>query len=125
MSLSFFTTPSGDEMAVLPRAELDALRDAVARARDIAAYEAGRMPGLSPEEALDFARSPSPLAFWRKRARLTQAALAASVGVTQNYLSEIENGKRSGPVGLWLKLSAALGVPVEALVDEDQETPAV
>lgn len=118
-SLSYFTTPSGDEMAVLPRAELDALKDSVARAREVAAYDAGTLPGLTPAEALDFAAAVSPLAFWRKRAGFTQSALAAQLGIAQNYLSEIENGKRGGPVGLWLKLSTALGVPVEALVDED------
>lgn len=39
--------------------------------------------------------------------------------VTQNYLSTIENGKRECPVTLWLKLAAALAVPVEMLVDAE------
>jgi transcriptional regulator with XRE-family HTH domain len=47
--------------------------------------------------------------------------LAQSVGITQNYLSDIENGKRSGDVTLWLRLSRALELPVEALVDESSE----
>jgi transcriptional regulator with XRE-family HTH domain len=38
--------------------------------------------------------------------------------VTQNYLSEIENGKRGGDVALWLRLARALELPVESLVDE-------
>ena len=41
------------------------------------------------------------------------------VGVTQNYLSEIENGKRGGDVTLWLRFAKALEVPIEALIDED------
>jgi transcriptional regulator with XRE-family HTH domain len=45
--------------------------------------------------------------------------LAGVVGVTQNYLSEIENGKRGGDVALWLRIAKALELPVEALVDED------
>lgn len=116
---SYFTSPSGDEMVVLPRAEFEALKDAAARAREISAYESGHLPGLSPEEALEFAQAASPLAFWRKRVGLTQAELAQRIAIAPSYLSEIENGKRNGPVGLWLKLSSALGVPVEALVDED------
>ncbi len=116
---TYFTTPSGDEMAVLPRTELEALKDAAARVRDVAAYEAGRLPGLSPEESLEFANTPSPLAFWRKYRGMTQSALAEIAGVAQGYLSDIENGRRDGPVELWLKLSRALDLPVEALVDED------
>ncbi|WP_198174062.1 helix-turn-helix transcriptional regulator [Mesorhizobium xinjiangense] len=106
-------------MAVLPRAELDALQEALASTRDLTAYEAGRLPGLSPEEALEYANAASPLAFWRKYRGFTQAALAEQVGIAQNYLSDIENGKRDGPVSLWLKLAAALGLPLEVLVDEE------
>lgn len=117
---SFFTTPSGDEMAVLPRKDLEDLRDAVARAREVAAYQAGDLPGLTAEEALDFAHADSPLAWWRKRAGLSQDALAKKVGITQNYLSELENGKRMGAVGLWIRLSNVLGAPIGSLVDDEE-----
>ncbi|MEP6563767.1 MAG: helix-turn-helix transcriptional regulator [Mesorhizobium sp.] len=119
MSIHYFTTPKGDEMAVLPRAELDALQDRAVRAREVASYRAGEAPGFSGEEALAFANAVSPLAFWRGRKNKTQTALAAEVGISQNMLSAIENGKRGGDVGLWLRLSRALDVPVDQLVDED------
>ena len=118
MSIHYFTTPKGDEMAVLPRSELEELRDAAARASEVAAYRAGEAPGLSSEQALAFAEAVSPLAFWRRYRGLTQAELAGKVGIAQNYLSDIENGKRAGDVTLWLKLSRELNLPVEALVDE-------
>jgi DNA-binding XRE family transcriptional regulator len=117
-SVAYVMTPGGEELAVLPRAELEALRDAVDHAQVLAAYRAGQMPGLSPEEARALVVAASPLAFWRKYRKHTQSSLAGSVGVTQNYLSEIENGKRGGDVTLWLRLARALEVPVEALVDE-------
>jgi len=119
MAVSYVTTPGGEELALLPRAEFEALKQAAVHARTVADYRAGRLPGLSPAEALAFAEAASPLAFWRKRAGLTQGALAEQVGVAQNYLSDVENGKRAGTVSLWVKLAAALGVPVEVLVDED------
>jgi DNA-binding XRE family transcriptional regulator len=119
MSIAYVVTPSGEELAVLPRAELEALQNAVDHAQAIAGFREGRIPGLSPAEARALMASVSPLAFWRKYRRQTQASLAGIVGVTQNYLSEIENGKRGGDVTLWLRLAKALGLPVEALVDED------
>ena len=54
----------------------------------------------------------SPLAFWRKKRGFSQTSLAAELGIAQNYVSDIENGKRSGPVELWLKLSRTLQVPL-------------
>jgi DNA-binding XRE family transcriptional regulator len=119
MVLSYVTTPGGEELVLLPRAEFEALKEAVEHARAVADYRAGKLPGLSPDDAMAYAEAVSPLAFWRKRAGLTQGSLAERVGVAQNYLSDIEKGKRTGTVGLWLKLSAALSVPIEALVDEE------
>jgi DNA-binding XRE family transcriptional regulator len=119
MTAQYFTTPKGEEMAILPRAELESLTEAVQHARAVADYEAGRLPGLTPEQTREFVAAASPLAFWRKHRGLTQAALAAQVGIAQNYLSEIENGKRSGQVEVWLKLSQTLNLPVEALVDAE------
>ena len=119
MNVRFVTTPEGEEMAVLPRAEFEALTEAVDHARAVAAYRAGRVPGLSPDEARQLVTAVSPLSFWRKYRGMTQAALAQQASIAQNYLSDIENGKRAGPVELWLRLSSVLDVPVEALVDED------
>ena len=78
-----------------------------------------RLPGLSPEEARALLAAASPLAFWRKYRKQTQTSLAGIVGVTQNYLSEIENGKRGGRCHLWLRIAKALELPIEALIDED------
>ena len=115
----YFTSPGGDEMAILPRAELEALRDAADHAKALADYRSGRTPGLTSEQALAFAQAPSPLGFWRKFRGLTQAQLAAEAGIAQNYLSDLENGKRTGDVALWMRLAKALDLSVEELVDED------
>jgi DNA-binding XRE family transcriptional regulator len=119
MTVQYFTTPKGEEMAVLPRAELEALTEVAEHARAIADYQSGRLPGLTPEQVREFIAANSPLAFWRKHRGLTQSALAGEVDIAQNYLSDLENGKRSGPVELWLKLSRVLNVPVEALVEAE------
>lgn len=121
MSATFFVTPKGEEMVVLPRAEYEAMQEIVEHDRAVSDYRAGHLPGLTPDEVREMVAATSPLAFWRKRAGMTQSALAAAVGVAQNYLSDVENGKRAGPVELWLKLSHALSVPLEALVEGEED----
>ena len=43
--------------------------------------------------------------------------LAVAVGISQNYLSEIETGRRKGPAELQKKFARALGVPMDLLID--------
>jgi DNA-binding XRE family transcriptional regulator len=117
-NVAYVRTPSGEELAILPRAELDALLAAVEHNAALAGYRAGKLPGLTPAETLAFATAISPLAFWRKKRGMTQAQLAKAVGVAQGYISELENGNRGGDVGLWIKMSKALDLPLEAIVEE-------
>lgn len=119
MGVSFFTTPKGEELAVLPRAEFEALAQSAEHARMIADYRSGKVPGLTPHEARALVAAPTPLSFWRKKRELTQGALGLQAGVAQTYISELENGNRTGPVELWIRLARALDVPIESLIDED------
>src|SRR3984893_14826718 len=48
---------------------------------------------------------------------MIQGELAAAVGISQNYLSEIENGRRKGPAELQKKFARALGVPLDLLIE--------
>ena len=55
---------------------------------------------------------------------MTQAELVVAVGITQGYLSDLEAGKRKGPVALHQKIARALGVPIDLLLPiavSDQE----
>lgn len=51
----------------------------------------------------------------RARHNLTQEQLAELVGVTRKSINTVENGKYVPSTHLALKLSKALGVPVEEL----------
>jgi DNA-binding XRE family transcriptional regulator len=119
MNVRYFTSPEGQEMAVLPRADLEAMTEAANHAAAISDYRSGKLPGLTPRETLAFVEAPSPLAFWRRYRGLTQMALAEAAGISQNYLSELERGKRSGSVELWLRLGRELRLPVDQIVDAD------
>jgi transcriptional regulator with XRE-family HTH domain len=47
---------------------------------------------------------------------MTQAELVMSIGITQGYLSDLEAGKRKGPVALHQKIARTLAVPIHLLL---------
>jgi DNA-binding XRE family transcriptional regulator len=112
------TSPSGEELVVLPRSEYDDLVDALAARKVEAALAAGREELLTSEETAALLATPAPLAFWRKKRGKTQAQLAAEVGVSQNFLSDLERSKAKGDVALYARLARALAVQIEDLVPE-------
>jgi len=74
------TSPSGEELVVVPRSEYEDLVDALAARKVEAALAAGREELLTAEEAAALLAAPTPLAFWRKKRDKTQAQLAAEIG---------------------------------------------
>jgi DNA-binding XRE family transcriptional regulator len=120
MTVTLITLPGGEELAILPRAEYEALRDAAdaaVHARAMASLAAGG-DALTADEVLEALEAPTPLAFWRKRRSVTQAALAKAAGISQSYLAQIEAGDRKGDPAHFLRLAKALGVRMEDLVAE-------
>ena len=103
----------------LSRAEYEDLVDARDHALAMRDVVTGAMETLSEAELDEYLAAPTPLAFWRRRRGLTQAALAAEVGITQPYLAQIETGQRTGDVRLHARLAKALRVRMEDLVAED------
>lgn len=114
----------------MPAAEFERLVELAEDARDIrdaeealAEIEAGTVELLSHDEVLALLRAPSPIAFWRKRRGLTQAGLAGKIGVSQAYLAQIEAAKRTGDIGIYRRLSAALQVDIEELLPAEATMP--
>jgi DNA-binding XRE family transcriptional regulator len=102
------------------RHDYEDLLDTVIARKIEAALASGREELLTSEEtAALLARAP--LAFWRKKRGKTQTQLAAAVGVSQNFLSDLERGKAKGEVTLLAKLARCLGLSIEDLVPEDGE----
>lgn len=60
----------------------------------------------------------SKLRAWRKHRGLTLEELAALVGKTKGFLSEIETGNAFGKPALWWKLAQALNTEIEAILPE-------
>ena len=126
-----FKAPDGTEMVVLPAADFERLRAVAEEAIDlvhaqeiVARIEAGEgtMPGEVLNMILDEALSP--LAAWRRYRGLSQAALARKAGLSQVWVSRIENGGGYGSRRTRAKLAAALEAPVWALDDMSEDGPA-
>lgn len=121
-----FTTPSGEEMVIMSRAEFDRLAALAAEAEedlaDVAAYDEAmarlasgedeRLPAEVSALMLKGARLLTAIRKWRG---MTQKVLAAKAGLGQSYVSSLENGERKGGDDVWEKLAAALDVPVSWL----------
>lgn len=103
----------------LTRAEYTDLVDARDHAQAMRDVTTGAMETLSDTDMDAYLAALTPLAFWRKRRGLTQAALALAVGITQPYLAQIERGIRLGDILLYAKFARALRVRIEDLVPVD------
>ena len=54
----------------------------------------------------------------RKAAGLTQCELAAQVGCAQNYLSDLEIGKREPSLSLAVRIAELLGKPLQKFLEQ-------
>jgi DNA-binding XRE family transcriptional regulator len=114
------TSPSGEELVVLPRSDYEDLVEALAARKVDAALAAGREELLSAEETAALVAAPGPLTFWRKKRGKTQSQLALEIGASQNFLSDLERGKAKGDVTLYARLARSLGVQIEDLLPEEE-----
>src|SRR4051794_18394862 len=123
MKVEFRQTPTG-EVAIIPRAEyerLKALSDETAEdigtAKLVARAKQNKGLLLPIAVVEQLASGENPIRVLRKFRGWTQAELATAEGVhiTQNYLSDLETGKRKGPFELHRKIAKALDVPFELL----------
>src|SRR5229473_7284112 len=127
-NVQFTHTPGGDDLAVLPRIEYDRLVALAAEAQEDAsasrivrsstrALKEGREVVLPKAVADRLANGDNAVRVVREWRDMIQGELAVAVGISQNYLSEIETGRRKGPAELQKKFARALGVPMDLLVD--------
>ena len=125
-NVQFISTPRGDDLAVLPRKDYDALvKAATEDAADARAVKASRAAlargdeiALPRDIALRIANGESPVRVLREWRGVTQEALARLAEIGQGYLSDIEAGRRKGPADLHKRLAKLLAVPIAALIDD-------
>ena len=121
MKHTIVTTPAGEELVLMARADFDRFQDALdaaAHAKTMGEIARGEQEMLSTEEMKAALAAPTPLAFWRNKRGRTQKALAEAAGVSQSYVADIEAGRRKGDPALFKRLARALRVRMEDLVAE-------
>src|SRR5882672_8568547 len=123
--VQFIKTIGGEELAILPKSEYERLAALAAdedkgTARIVRKARAAIAAGhevLLPKSVVDrLASGENPVRVLREWRGLTQAELVVAVGITQGYLSDLEAGKRKGPVALHQKFAKAFGVPIDLLL---------
>jgi antitoxin component HigA of HigAB toxin-antitoxin module len=116
------TTPSGDELVVLARKDYDALvriaQDseededaeliAIANARMADRKGSERLPAEVSRLLLSGASLLKALRVWRG---LGQVKLADDIGMSQGFVSDLENGRRAMTADVGKRIAKALDVP--------------
>ncbi len=120
----FIRSPEGEELAVLPRADYEALIASLydEDEDDIAIYDqrkaalASGEDGLLPAEiSAMILKGESRLKAVRRWRAMKQLELAAKAGIGQGYLSDLESRRRAGSPETLSALAKALDVPLNWL----------
>lgn len=123
MNVQIIKTPKGEELALLPKAELDRLIEALEDKEDIEdirrieARIASGEDELIPSDIVDrLLDGENKIKVWREYRGMTGKALADAAGMSAPYLSQLESGAREGSLDALKKLAEALKVTIDELV---------
>ena len=115
---------SGEEMAVLPKAEFLRLAELAEDLDDIAAAIRAEKRAVEGEEYVPFELAErliageAPLLVWREYRGLSQQGLGDKVGLSKMTISGLEAGKRDTSSKNWRALAQALGVDVDDIMPD-------
>ena len=107
------------EYAVIDFKEYEAMREALENAEDLADAISFKSNGSETFPATLVERlcdGSNPIMEYRKYRKLTQAALAEKVEVSQAAIAGIESGKKDPSISLLKKLATTLAVDIDDLV---------
>jgi DNA-binding XRE family transcriptional regulator len=115
-------TRKGEEFAVIPVAALQKLLADAEMLADVKAYDAAKArledgsDELIPLGIIERRLRGEPaLRIWREHRKLTQERLAKKAKVSRALIAAIETKRKTGSVGTWKKLGAALDISWEQL----------
>ncbi|HXP06091.1 MAG TPA: helix-turn-helix transcriptional regulator [Stellaceae bacterium] len=108
-----FDRSDPDDLVLIAHADLEELiEDRLAEA----AYRRTRDQETVPDTVVRrLISGENPITVWREHRGMTLRALADAAGLDPGYLSQLENGKRAGPVATIKKIAAALRLDLDDL----------
>ena len=125
MTVQFFKTPGGEELAILTRADYEALVEQAQALdedeADIAMYDSrkAQSSALLPTEVTAFLlRGDSLLKAIRRWRDETQMHIEFKTGISQSFLSDLESGRRKGSAETLAKLAEVYEVPPSWFSDQ-------
>lgn len=119
MTIQTTISPDGQRLVTMTAEDYQDLIDARDAEAAMRAVAAGTLQTLSGGDVDAYLAAATPLAFWRKHRRFTQADMAQEIGVSQPYLAQLENGQREGSVSVYQRLARRLGVSVDELLPDE------
>lgn len=126
--IQFIERDGRPAFVVLPIELWERVREAIEDAEDIAELERFDRDDDGTRVPIEVVRATTeegfhPVRAWRDHRGLTQEQAAAAAGISVPYLSQIESRKRVGSARTLRALGAALGVPIDLLVEAEGERP--
>jgi DNA-binding XRE family transcriptional regulator len=112
------STETGEEIITLTRDEYDDLIEGVHHEATMRGIADGFIETLTDAEVGDYLAAPTAIAFWRKHPGLTQQQLAGAIGVSQPYITLLENGQREAMGSVYGRLATALRVRADDLIPD-------
>jgi DNA-binding XRE family transcriptional regulator len=118
--LEFVDDPDEDA-ADLAAAEAARVDDAILAAR-IERERGAPVEVTIPIEVLEAELGGAhPIKAWREHRNWTQSQLSAESGVGRDLIAQIETRRKNGSIETFNRLARALRVPIEALLEDDDE----
>ena len=99
--------------AILPWDQFQELMQAAKAGEPVAQIGELQLP---PRVSRGIAEGQHPVRAWREYRNLSQAQLAAVVGISRAYLAQIEGGERTGTLEVTARIARALGCRIEQLI---------
>jgi len=123
--VQFVKTEDGSELAVLPRADFERLKDAAEMLADVAAYDRAVKANAGREwisdEMMGRLIDENPVRVWREHRGFTQGELARRAGIRQGYLSMIEHATREPTTHVLRGLARVLEVDMDDLLSNPDD----
>jgi DNA-binding XRE family transcriptional regulator len=119
MHPQIITKNSCPEFVVLPYKEYETILEALEDQLDIKAideFHANHQEMFSMEIAQKIGNGENQIKIFRELRGMSQASFAKKVGISRQYLNQIENKTRTGSAKTLKKMADLLGINVDLLI---------